>query len=180
MTKLTSIEELTFFFEALLGHREYTADRNYIQATEHFLICWLNGFVGDDSQCEYTKSEGDRYIQYMYDEFIDAFSYSGTLYRGMSLLKGTTLKTDYLTSFTSNLEIGADFAEPLNSKHESRLFKLEVEKAFDFSRFLQTIGEKSSSVDFEIVLLDRLFEEEKMYVFSLDDVEEIALEDVSF
>lgn len=144
---------------------------------EDFLIHWLNGE-------EYPHTE--EILEGLYEKYKHAYSYSGTLYRGIEMelheYMAGELKTDYLASFSDEKEVAKYFAGKSDQYgHSGRdntiklLIKVDVQNAFALDLFLSAVQRKTVNEDLQIVIEERIWENEKIHLFSLKDSEIIQL-----
>lgn len=166
------IKDFSYYGSALKGEVEYNSLDERIQNVELFLMNWLNGLFGEE-ECEYSVEEGKMYLEHLYNTFKDDFRYEGVIYRGIAIDNKQEIKTDYLASFTSDLFVAEEFASPYEEDQRSIVFKTETNNAFDFSEFLRKVNTKTTNEDLEIVIEERIDEEEKLHIFQLSEVEEV-------
>lgn len=164
------IEDIDYFYSSMLIHNNYVSDNKQIQKVELFLMCWLNGLIGE-SGSDFTHEEAEKYMDYMYRKFKQDFDFRGVLYRGVVLDEKEKLKSNYLASFSSDVDVAEEFASPCKEGQKGFIFKTFANSAFDFSRFLRVVYEKTTNVEMQIVIDERIDEEEKLHIFNVNEAD---------
>lgn len=153
-------EQILHFHSALTGERKYDPNNPSIKEVETFLMYWLNGL-------DYDKKE--EYIFEIYNAFKSNFVYEGKLYRGIAIDDGMELKNNYLTSFTNDLDVAKEFAIPYKEGQKSLVYYTESSVAFDLETFLFAVKEKTTNIDLDIVIEERVWEQEKLHIFKMEE-----------
>lgn len=165
-------EDVNVLVDAISQQSHYDSTNLSIRKIEEFLIYWLNGE-------EYPNK--NEIIQMLYDTFKSRFSYDGILYRGIEMEKEIYqkdgLKTGYLASFSDQKDSAEYFAgqsKMYGDSHKVNTVRIIAEtkviNAFALDQFLLAIQEKTSNPDLDTVIEERIWENEKLHLFHLDEI----------
>lgn len=153
------IDDIALFAQSLAGKRVYDSGDPATERVEVFLMCWLNGL-------EYPNKH--HHMMALYERLRADFPASGKLYRAMSFEnqshRPSAIKSLELASYTDDIEIAKD----IHDKREGwtcYIYETDAIKAFDFHKMLMRIRELTQSWDMETVIIDREWEQEKLYPF---------------
>lgn len=164
-------ENYQLFYKAFIGESEYNSSHKYIHEVEKFLIYWLNG--------EYLENIED-HLKVLYEQFKDVFPYYGPIYRGIEIkasnigLEG--LRDKYLTSFTDQVEVAKHFAglskeygNSIDKESTSYLIQTISTDCFALDDFLLKLMEITNNIDLQIVIEERIWENEKIAFFQIEN-----------
>ena len=155
------------FYEAFISNEEYDSSQPNINKVEEFLIYWLNGEP-------YENIEG--HLEALYERFKGMYPYPKTVYRGIEIKASQTnveeLRDNYLTSFTDQVEVAKHFAgvskeygNKIDLDSTSFLIETKIPECFALDRFLLRLIEITNNIDLQIVIEERIWENEKIAFF---------------
>lgn len=163
-------QDVEHFYHALIGSREYRSANSAIRNVEHFLCDWLN-----EEETEFKQEN-----MALLTDICTLFSYCGTLYRGIRIdeeqYEQRGLRYTGFSSFSDVEEVAMNFAgsgkriwypEEANMRH----FILEgnVESALALDDLLDAVTNKSDNNLLILTIEERIWENEKIALCSLED-----------
>lgn len=151
--------DVELFAQSLTGKRVYDSSDQATERVEVFLMCWLNGL-------DYPNKH--QHIATFYERMKGLFPIDGKLYRILSFKDATfhpsTIRSLAIASYTDDVEVAKDILD----KREGwtrYIYATDAIGAFDFHQMLMRIQELTQSWDMETVIIDREWEQEKLYPF---------------
>lgn len=172
VTVKTKLEEdYQLFYNSFIGKMEYNSSNKSIQKVEEFLIYWLNG-----EPIDYIEA----HLETLYEQFKDVFPYHGPIYRGIELkapeVNVEGLRDNYLTSFTDQIEVAKHFAgiteeygNAVSKDSTSYLIQTASTDCFALDQFLLRLIEITTNIDLQIVIEERIWENEKIAYFQIQN-----------
>lgn len=141
----------------------YDSDQPNIKRAERMLRIWLEGIVNEETTL---------FMELLYREFRDIFSYSGKLYRGIRVEPGAPLYPMSVASFSSQRYVACKFAgtEDFEGEYEDEAEEIFIETegsgalALDDLQF-ELMG-LTTNRDFYHVMDDMVGEHEKLFPMS--------------
>lgn len=153
------VNDIDLFAQSVTGKRVYDSGDHATERVEVFLMCWLNGL-------DYPNKH--QHMMALYERLRADFPANGKLFRVMSFGNEShcpsTIKPLELASYTDDMEIAQDILD----KQEGwtrYVYETDAIKAFDLHKMLMRIQELTQSWDMETVIIDREWEQEKLYPF---------------
>ena len=156
------MNDIELFVESVTGKRVYDSGDHATERVEVFLMCWLNGL-------DYPNKQ--QHIMTLYEQLRKDFPATGKLYRVMSFENQShspsAIKSMELTSYTDDIEIAKDILDKRDGWTRF-IYITDASEGFDFHEMLMQVQKRTQSVEMEIVIMDREWEQEKLQPFVLE------------
>lgn len=151
--------DIELFAQSVTGKRVYDSGDHATERVEVFLMCWLNGL-------DYPNKQ--QHIQALYEQLRKDFPANGELFRVMSFENKSycpsALKPLELASYTGDIEIAKDILDKREGWTRF-IYVTDASEGFDFYQMLMQVQKRTQSVEMEIVIMDREWEQEKLHPF---------------
>lgn len=157
-------DAMMHYLDVLRGDMVYDGSDDRVIRFETFLYSWIERSIFPDKFETMVR---------LSEMALADYSYTGEMYRGISLRHGKTLAYGYVTSFTSSDLVAEEFASGDEKVYQGYVF-CKTDTMFDLAAMVGDVQKLTSQRDLLRSIKDNLYEEEKIGYFdeSCEDISE--------